>query len=134
MQVFTPYANPIKNANCLDPKRRNKQILELLQILSVNLNIDIGWKIPKSVKNHPNVKKWVDYQEYLIEYLLELFKVYSDKTGKIHKSYYNFNTLLSKHRSYYSTGYLPKWFSKETCYGHQSLLLNKNKEYYSEVF
>lgn len=34
MQVFTPYPQPFACADCLDPRRLNKQIIECKQILA----------------------------------------------------------------------------------------------------
>lgn len=34
MQVFTPYPEPFKTADCLDSRRLNKQIIECRQILA----------------------------------------------------------------------------------------------------
>lgn len=139
MNVFTPYANPYKNAKCLDVRRRNKQILEIIQIICANTGIDVGWKIPKNIKNHPNVLKWKGFEDYLLIYCyIFLYNYYKEK-NKIHKAYFAYEHLLCKLHSRYwvpnkRRAKLPPWFTKESCYEHQALLISKKPEFYGQIF
>lgn len=135
MNVFTPYASPYKNAKCLDPKRRNKQILEICQIISANTGIDIGWKIPKYVYNHPNTLKWKGHESYLVFYLFQLTTEYSNKSkGKIHKVVRDGIENQLYEMVCYLKITLPTWFTKESCYEHQALLISKKPEFYGPIF
>jgi hypothetical protein len=153
MQIFHPYASPYKNAKCLDPKRRNKQILELVQLIAVNTNnyaILKQWKIIKpitpgvknrfqlykSIKNHPNVKKRKGFEIYLMTYLFFLLKEYLRYNEKDHactKLYGQVKETL-RYRIDQIKNCKPSWFTKESCYEHQSLLISKKPDYYKNIF
>lgn len=64
MQVFTPYPQPFACADCLDPRRLNKQIIECKQILAAIRGESQAWK------NRPVVKQYADYTDYLKLYTL----------------------------------------------------------------
>lgn len=136
MQIFFPYAQPIKVGECLDNRRLNKQILECLQILSVNTGIDIGWKIPKYVRNHPNTLLWKNDSPFLILYGLILCDEYKKrkKNKKIHKCH---SIFIDKFFEYaMKSDYLfrdnLKHVSPELCKKHQRLLYEKNPVHYSQ--
>jgi hypothetical protein len=144
MQVFTPYVKQWKNAKVLDKKRRNKQILEIIQIISANNSFDVGWKIPKYVYNHVNTLKWKGYDSYLMAYLFWLLVEYRNEHEKdecheypkscfYHKSGEIF-WLLRKNFWIKDSFILPDWFSRETCYEHQRLLIEKDRKFYSVKF
>lgn len=150
MNVFTPYASPYKNAKCLDVRRRNKQILELVQLIAVNTNnysILKQWKIIKpivpgvknrfqlykSIKNHPNVKKWKGYEWYLIHYCNHLLGIYMNSSNKVHGAFYAYCDLVYDVQSSVKI-ILPSWFTKESCYEHQTLLISKKPEFYGPIF
>lgn len=63
MQVFVPYPEPIKVAQCLDAKRLNKQIIECRQILDAIDGTGKGWF------NHPVVKMYKPYRDWLFYYM-----------------------------------------------------------------
>jgi hypothetical protein len=151
MQFFCPYANCKKSAKVLDPKRRNKQILEIVQALAVNeknLPLLKKWKIVKScfhknrfqlyksIKNHPNVKLWKKDSAYLLLYGLYLCQEYQEKTGKRHKckdilfDYF----YVPQIKSDYIFKHNLKHMSPDFCKEHQKILLEKDKEYYSKYF
>jgi hypothetical protein len=135
MQIFCPYANPIKIARCLDNKRLNKQILECIQILSANTGIDVGWKIPKYVYNHPNTLLWKNGSRYLIKYCHILIFEFTKRRYKIHKCLdiiYKF-IQLTVHLDYSRFDNL-KHLTPDFCKKHQQLLLEKDYEYYSKYF
>lgn len=64
MQVFVPYPEPIKVVECLDHSRRNKQLIEVKQILAAIDGKSEAWK------NHPVVKMYAPYREWLDRYRL----------------------------------------------------------------
>lgn len=63
MQVFVPFKEPLKTAQCLDKKRLNKQIIECKQILAA-INSKKAWS------NHPCTKMYKEHREWLNEYML----------------------------------------------------------------
>lgn len=135
MQVFCPYANPNKTAKVLDNKRLNKQILECIQILSANTGINVGWKIPKYVYNHPTTLLWKDGSRYLILYCHTLIFKYSKRTHKRHKCLdiiYRFIQLFA-HLDYRKFDNL-QHLTPEFCHKYQQLLLSKNFQHYSKYF
>lgn len=67
MQVFVPYPEPIKVAQCLDAKRLNKQIIECRQILDAIDGTGEGWF------NHPVVKMYKPYRNWLFCYMKCLY-------------------------------------------------------------
>jgi hypothetical protein len=136
MQVFCPYANPNKTARCLDNKRLNKQILEVIQILSANTGINVGWKMPKYVYNHPNTLLWnySQYNFYLIEYLRRLLDEYFCRKKIYHKCEIQYRILFNEIITW---AYIPtkiKHLTPGFCKKHQQLLLEKDYEHYSKYF
>ena len=131
MQVFCPYANPSKTARCLDNKRLNKQILECIQILSANTGIDVGWKIPKYVYNHPNTLLWEKDSFYLLKYISNLLFEYHIRNNfkKIHLCFEIHTNFFNVFPDYYLEHLTP-----EFCKKHQQLLLEKDHEHYSKYF
>ena len=63
MQVFLPYNNILKIANCLDKKRLNKQIIECKQIIKAIKGETKTWA------NHPICKMYKDDLDFLGMYL-----------------------------------------------------------------
>lgn len=132
-----PYANPIKTAKCLDSRRLNKQMIEVIQIISANTGIYVGWKIPKYIKNHPVTKMWENYENYLINYLDWLLSEYGHRTNKLHKCYIIFLDIKEWYienyglSGYYDFTYI-KHLTPEFCKFHQKKLYNKNPEYYKQ--
>ena len=134
MQVFTPSKDYLFNAHILDNKRRNKQILENMQILSANTGVDFGWKIPKYIYNHPTTLLWKDDAAYLWGYTYALFMEYFDKHKykKTHKSWNIFHTMYILNHIDYDK--IPEFLNDTFCKKHQELLLEKDYKYYSQYF
>jgi hypothetical protein len=141
MQIFCPNKNTIYIADILDKKRRNKQILEICQLLSTILNIDIGWKIPKYIKNHPTTKLYNSSEGimYLVDFLFYLLYAYkknnkkyrSHKCEKIFIKYFNkYHVLFIS----FENDWRPKHLNNNFYKKHQQLLLEKDYEYYSKYF
>jgi len=136
VQIFVPFAQPYKTARCLDNRRLAKQIIEAIQILSANTKINVGWKIPKYIYNHPNTLLWKDDNPYLVYYSLILCDVFYTRRKKHHKS----KDLINKHFFNYAleSDYIYKnnlkHITPEFCKQHQRKLLEKNYDYYKIYF
>jgi hypothetical protein len=126
MQTFLPYEDFRKTAECLDPKRLNKQILEAYQILRAITDKSYGWQ------HHPAVNMWRKHPWALWEYMYELNLIRRASAGEIHKalrlatatiSYYNICPTISR----------PKWLGYEPFHSsHRSNLLRKDPEWYGK--
>lgn len=141
MQVFCPDYNTFYIAEILDPRRRNKQILEICQMLSVILKIDIGWKIPKYVYSHKNTKLYNNNEGilYLTDFLFHLLHIYKYKNKKLkdHKCKEIFNKYFNKYHVLFVSfdkEWRPKHITNDFIKQHQKLLLSKNFNYYSKYF
>lgn len=92
MQVFCPYAEPIKVAVAMwaDKKRYNKAIIELKQIIA-------AIEGAKAWRNHPVCLMYKEHKEWLYDYmccmdcylkgLYEYAKYWSDEADKIRPSF-----------------------------------------------
>lgn len=63
MQIFLPYADIIKVAQCLDKRRLHKQIVECNQIIKAITGESEAWK------NHPVVKMYSKHLKFVYLYL-----------------------------------------------------------------
>lgn len=143
LQVFTPYFSIDLNVNCLDNKRKNKQILEIIQIILANNNIQDVWKIPKYVYNHPNTLLWKNKETYLLMYLSKLLNDFHNRANKIHKCHcfdeflcirvfkVKFNKIIN---NYDWVSCMPEHLTLEKCKEHRNLLLSKDPEHYVKYF
>ncbi len=68
MQVFVPFRDTRKIAECLDNKRLNKQLLEGRQLL----NINASGKTSGAWVNHPAAKMVRGYEGWFFDYLAEI--------------------------------------------------------------
>lgn len=89
MNIFATSTCPIESARNLDNVRRNKMLLETCQLLSNAINLHGGKGPYRSTHvNHP-ASVWARQTKgnyrWLIEHAKELSKLYTNKTGKIHK-------------------------------------------------
>lgn len=116
MQVFTPYPEPFKTAECLDGRRLNKQIIECRQILAAIRGESNAWK------NHPVVKQYRTHTEYLECYLkcLIAFKDNRIDVALVH--------------SYYAMYYKPEFLTTEFCNQHKRRLFTKDSEFYCTFY
>lgn len=113
MQVFTPYLRPFACAECLDPRRLNKQIIECNQILAAIRGESQAWK------NHPVVKQYTNSIGYLGNYkaCLEAFKC-----GNIELAQrFSDMALLQK----------PIFLTEEFCNQHKRRLYTKDNNFYA---
>lgn len=63
MQIFLPYKDIIKVAECLDKRRLHKQIIECKQIIKAITGESEAWK------NHPIVKMYSNNLDFVKAYL-----------------------------------------------------------------
>jgi len=103
MQVFLPYENYKDSAEVLDPRRRNKQILECVQIAKAILGMSESWR------NHCVTRMWDACPKGLVLFGLELCKIYKFENRKHHKSKNELTKLLHYCcQNGYDNNY-PKW-------------------------
>ena len=127
MQTFLPYEDFEKTAKSLDMKRLGKQRVETMQIMNAILNPEYGWQ------NHPAVNMWRGHIVTLMDYQAAIC---SDWTSRGYK-----DTCLEKSFALLE-GYKgevrmikPSWLGrKEVHISHQSNLLRKYPEHYSQYF
>lgn len=100
MNIFATDPCPIKSARFLDFKRQNKMLLESCQLMSTAIHLH-GGKAPYKPTHikHP-VNIWTRQNRsnfmWVYQHALELSKIYTEKTGKIHKCSLILNTLLEQ--------------------------------------
>ena len=113
MQVFITSTNPIETVKQLDPKRFNKQILEINQILKAIHGESSAWK------NHPCT---IQYREhtYWLELYLRCLKEY--KAG---------NYAIALSASLLATEHTPLFHTPEYLTQMKRRLYTKDQEYYN---
>lgn len=120
MQVFVPFVEPLKTAQCLDKKRLNKQIIECNQLLKAINGRTKAWI------NHP-VTKMYSHPELLkyMQYYVKCLKYY--KEGEIE---------MATNYSLMAVGYLEKTkeakdiLNEKFCDQHKRRLYTKDPEHY----
>lgn len=119
MQVFTPYPEPLRTAMCLDGCRLNKQLIEARQILDAIDRKGKGWF------NHPVVKMYKPYREWLYQYMLCLgyYKEFKDNLRAMTASE-SFSVRADEIR--------PPFLTEDFCNQHKRRLFTKNPEHYRE--
>jgi hypothetical protein len=129
MQTFLPYADFAKTASALDYRRLGKQRVETKQILMALTGESTGWV------NHPATKMWNGYESLLCYYGM-VMSVEWKKRGYVDNLFPWFvkkMVELTENGSEYSG--LP-WFVGNKAFhrSHQSNLLRKAPEHYSQLF
>lgn len=114
MQVFIPYPEPIRVAECLDKKRLHKQILECKQIIAAIEGANTKWA------NHPVVNMYRPHKKWLSGYLntLELYW----------KGFPESAAIASKETDVFR----PIWMKTKLCDTHKRRLFQKDKDHYAE--
>jgi len=126
MNTFLPYKDFKKSAESLDNKRLGKQRVEVLQMLNKINGITRG----KGWTNHPCTKMWENYPNALVKYGLVVCEVWRSKGFK-DTCYEKIEKHLNKSLSFE----MPAWLGRDDLHlSHQSKLIQKNKEFYSEKF
>jgi hypothetical protein len=124
MQTFLPYRDFTTTAKCLDYRRLGKQRVEAKQILNILLGkakVNINGKIPWG--NHPAVLMWKRYEECLKQYYNVIVLEW------INRGYKNNMPLITPNQFII----YPPWLGNNKFHeSHQSKLLQKDYEYYSQ--
>lgn len=122
MQVFVPFKEPLKTAQCLDKKRLNKQIIECNQLIKAITGESKAWI------NHP-VTKMYSHPELLkyMRYYVQCLKYYKD--GQIE---------MADNYSRMAVGYLEQTreaksiLTDEFCDQHKRRLYAKDPDFYKQ--
>lgn len=116
MNVFTPFASPLKTAEAMikDTHRYNKQIIECQQILDAISGKKKGWA------NHPVVKMYAEHEMWLKEYMrcLECLK-----NGDLEGMFGN-EIMSSRHT--------PPFLTTDFCNQHKRRLYTKSPDRYPQ--
>lgn len=116
MQIFVPFASPLKTAEAMinDQPRYNKQIIECQQILDAISGKSKAWR------NHPVVKMYAEHQSYLQCYM-ECLKLF--RNGD------NYRAII---KSNYAIIYPPPFLTPDFCDQHKRRLYTKSPERYPQ--
>lgn len=120
MQTFMPYMSSIDSAKVLDTKRLNKQRIEALQIVAMNLDITekSNWG------NHPAVLMWKPYIPYLIkDYIFAMINEWKDRNLTCQKCLNKFLILYDRVKN--DEPIIPHWLNDDFCNRHRSKLFLK---------
>jgi Pyrimidine dimer DNA glycosylase len=120
MQTFLPYPSFRETAQVLDYKRLGKQRVEAWQVLKALRGETKGWR------NHPAVLMWAGYESALKEYGREMCIEWSAR---------GYTDNMLERFNYDGRVILPSWLGERRLHlSHQSNLIRKNPEYYSDKF
>ena len=112
MNVFVPYNEPIKVAQCLDTRRLNKQIIECEQILKAIRGASQAWK------NHPATLMYSKHTDYLKHYC-ETLRQFKNATNAEKE-----NSLALK--------CIPPFLTNDFCDQHKRRLFTKDNAHYKQ--
>ena len=136
MQTFLPYADFAKCATVLDLRRLGKQRVEALQLLRALTVPGYGWR------HHPAAKMWKGYEEALGAYGLAICREWCRRghtdtcDTKIRDELAGLGiTAVREQAQLAQAGRLPPWLGDEAFHrAHRSSLLNKDPEWYGDLF
>ncbi len=136
MQTFLPYADFARCAAVLDQRRLGKQRVEALQILRAIIVPNYGWR------HHPAAKMWKGYEEALGAYGVAVCREWCRRGHtdtcdvKIRAELATLGiTTVRQQAELAEVGALPPWLGDEAFHrSHRSSLLNKDPEWYGDVF
>ncbi len=136
MQTFLPYADFAQCAAVLDQRRLGKQRVEVLQILRAITVPGYGWR------HHPAAKMWRGYEEALAAYGVAVCtewcrRGHTDTCDvKIRDEVAKLGiTTVRPQAELAEVGALPPWLGDDGFHrSHRSSLLNKDPEWYGNVF
>ncbi len=118
MQTFLPYPDFVASAKCLDWRRLGKQRVEAYQIVNVLTKGGIGWK------NHPAVRMWRGYEDFLKLYVNAMIREWICRGYKNNMTMYMEKDIKSLD--------IPEWHGNSDFHAsHRSNLLRKDFSYYS---
>lgn len=138
MNTFLPLADFRKSAEVLDPRRLNKQRLEVVQMLDALHELtpaEGGWA-PKSVASHPATLMWRGHEPALAEYGLTMCEVWIERG---YHSSHKCEDRLRFHLDAATSGEFsmekPYWFGEVNFHlMHQAVLLRKDPAWYRQYF
>ena len=136
MQTFLPYADFARCAAVLDPRRLGKQRVEVLQVMRAIVVPNYGWR------HHPAAKMWTGYEEALAAYGVAVCRDWCRRghadtcDAKIRAELATLGiTTVREQAELERAGALPPWLGDEDLHrSHRSSLLNKDPEWYGDVF
>lgn len=122
MQVFVPYRTPMECAAQLDPRRRNKQIIECRQILAAIRGKSNAWR------NHPCVKMYRNHTKWLENYMscLECYALFISSNEEDSEDLF-FQAVDYSHGAKLLT---PDFLTEEFCIQHRRRLYTKDNQFY----
>jgi hypothetical protein len=127
MQTFVPYPNIQKTALCLDDKRLGKQRVECFQILNtLHKRAYTPSDVYFSWKNHPAVLMWEGYEGFLNVYSIAMCEEWKKRGFKDSISE-KFQAPITYEKPWW-------WGEKELHLSHQSKLLSKKYDHYTNFF
>lgn len=120
MQTFLPYPDFAASAKVLDYRRLGKQRVETWQIIRALSGETKGWA------SHPASKMWDGYLPALHMYGRAMCTEWIDRGYA--------DTMLNRFEQYDEFD-MPPWMGNEDFHrSHQSNLIRKDAEFYSEIF
>lgn len=114
MQIFVPHPEPYLVAQCLDRRRLNKQIIECKQILAAIDGTSKAWA------NHPVVRMYRPYRDWLQYYMLCLM------------AYMEGDTQCFYQTNYEACCIRPPFLTEEFCAQHKRRLYTKDPDHYQQ--
>jgi hypothetical protein len=137
MQTFLPFPDFTATARALDARRLGKQRVEALQVLRSLTVPGYGWR------QHPAARMWAGYEEALTRYGLDICEEWcaaghADTCRSLLRRELRTGTGIAGPRSQPElavAGELPPWLGDPAFHrSHQSALLRKDPEHYSQAF
>ena len=127
-----------QSANCLDDRRLLANIYENIHGLASLVGLNDKLINPKrSVKNHPNIKRWDGYIQAYINYIHRHLMSWDDRYP-IKDTSINLNNMIYIMEQInvfpLVIDLIPKWITDELIQEHKQILLQKDYKFYSQVF
>jgi len=125
VQTFLPYKNFAKCAQALDRQRLGKQRVEAMQILKA-----CAGEYSKGWLKHPAVLMWKGHEHTLVEYGVAICDEWLSRGYKDTCR----DKIINLGKQFKNSTY-PGWLgNKEFHTSHQSNLIRKKPEHYSDIF
>jgi hypothetical protein len=128
VQIFVPFQDTRKIAECLDNKRLNKQLLEGRQLL----NINASGKTKGPWVNHPAAKMVRGYEGWFFDYLNEIKKECTKRKIETNKNWLAIKD-IREHANVWNDDLEPMWWGDTRVHdSHQANLYRKDPIHYYE--
>lgn len=121
MQIFIPFKEPVRTAQCLDGRRLNKQIIECRQILDAIKGTGKGWFNHPITHMYKNDCKWLKYYYKTLQH----YKMFVESRDGHH-------IVMALSNSRKADAVRPAFLSDELCDQHKRRLYTKDPEHYSQ--